>query len=237
MKKFMVVAVSLIQLAAGLSGQKEETITVKAGTKLLDYFTVQERYLYPEFTTGTILLRSGITSVKQLNYNLLAGEMEFTDRWDTLSIANKRDIRMITLEEDTFFYDKGYIEQIRGDFPVVGLKQFYELLEVQKKDSYGVASSGGASTSYSTMPADGRFHDLIANKDMVFRKTLQYYISTPGSGFHSYSRKNVMKLFPGNKDQIRSYLKDNKVRFDSRDDLLRLAEYLGTLSDAPPSAH
>jgi len=229
MRKFISAGITLLYLTICLYGQKEETVTVKAGTKLLDYFTVRERYLYPGFTTGNILLWNGITSAKQLNYNIPAGEMEFIDRSDTLSIANKRDIKMITLAGDTFFYDKGYLQQIRGIYPKVGIKQFYELKEIQSKDSYGVAGSGGSVTSYSSLPADGSFYKLTANKDMVFKKTVQYYISAGNSDFQPYNKKNVYKLFPGSKARLNSFLKAGKFKFNSRDDLLRLAGFLATL--------
>lgn len=229
MVKYLSIVFALIQLTICISAQKQEVIVVKAGTKLLDYFIVKERYLYPDFTSGRILLKNGNSSTKKLNYNILAGEIEFIEKSDTLSIANKRDIKLILVAQDTFYYDKGYIRQIRSDYPKVGLKQFIELKEIQSKDSYGVASTGGSTTSYSSMPADGSFYKLTANKDMLFKKTIQYYFSTRDNGFQFYNRKNLLKTFPGSKDKIRGYLKTSKVKFDSREDLLRLADFLGTL--------
>ena len=229
MIKYLFIVILLISLTICLSAQKQEVIVVKAGTKLLDYFTVKERYLYSEFTTGKIMLKNDNYSVKRLNYNFLAGEIEFIEKSDTLSIVNKRDIKLITIAQDTFYFDKGYIEQIRSSYPKVGLKQFIELKEIQSKDSYGVASTGGATTTYSSMPVDGSFYKLVANKDMVFKRTIQYYISTKDSGFQSFNRKNVLALFPDSEVKIRDYMKTNKVKFDSRADLLRLAEFLGSL--------
>lgn len=229
MKKIVLLVVPAILLNLCLSAQKQELIVVKAGTKLLDYFTVKERYLYSGFTTGKILLKNGNYSVKKLNYNFIAGEIEFIEKSDTLSIANKRDIKLVNVAQDTFYYDKGYIEQIRSSYPKVGLKQFIELKEIQSKDSYGVASTGGSTTTYSSMPVDGSFYKLVANKDMVFKRTIQYYISTKDSGFQFFNRKNVLSLYGANEDKIRFYLKTRKVKFDSREDLLRLAEFLGSL--------
>jgi hypothetical protein len=229
MKKIVLLIVPAIVLNLCISAQKQELIVVKAGTKLQDYFTVKERYLYSEFTPGKILLKNGNYSVKKLNYNFLAGEIEFIEKTDTLSIANKRDIKLIDVAQDTFYYDKGYIEQIRNSYPKVGLKQFIELKEIQNKDTYGVSSTGSATTTYSSLPADGSFYKLVANKDMVFKKTIRYYISTKDSGFQFFKKKNVLALFPGSEDKIREYLKSNRVKFDSREDLLRLADFLGTL--------
>jgi hypothetical protein len=229
MTKYLSIAISLIHLTICLSAQKQETIVVKAGTKLLDYFSVRERYLYPDFISGKILLRDGNSSTKKLNYNFLAGEMEFIEKSDTLSIANKRDIKLIFVAQDTFYYDKGYIRQIRSDYPKVGLKRFIDLKGILNKDSYGISGSAGSTTSYSSLPADGSFHKLIANKDMIFKWTSQYYLYTNESGFQFYNRKNILEFSPQSKDIIKGYLKTNKVNFDSKEDLLRLADFLGTL--------
>ena len=167
MKKILFITCCVFVLNISLPAQKNELITVKAGTKLIDYFTVAERYLYSEFTTGRILLKNGNYSDRKLNYNQLAGEMEFIQGRDTLSIANKKDIKLILVAQDTFYYDKGYVEQLRGGKIKVGLKQYVELKEKQNMDSYGTSSSGSATTSFGSMPVDGNFYKLTANKDLM----------------------------------------------------------------------
>jgi hypothetical protein len=226
MKKNVVFICSILILNFSLSAQKTELVTVKAGTKVIDYFPLKERYRYPEFTTGQVLFKNGAGSTSKLNYNLLMGEMEFIQYRDTLSIIKKKDIRLIVVAQDTFYYDNGYLEQIAGGQFKVVLKEYIKLKEILSKDSYGTSSSGSATNSYGYLPSDGNFYKLAANKDMVFQKTQEYYFATPSSGFVQYSKKNVIRFFPQKEDDIKAYLKSNKVDFDSREDLLRLADYL-----------
>ena len=83
-----------------------------------------------------------------------------------------------------------------GPFKVV-LKQYIKLKETQKQDSYGTTSAGAAMTSYGSLPARTViFTSLTANEDMVFQRTLEYYLSDPSGGFVQYTKKNVMQLFP-----------------------------------------
>jgi hypothetical protein len=229
MNKILVFICFLLLLNTSLSAQKYEPVAVRAGTKVIDYFPPRERYRYPEFVSGRVQFKNGIYSDTRLNYNFLMGEMEFTKSGDTLSIINKKDIRYVAVAQDTFFYDKGYLELISGGQVRVALKQYIKLKEVLKKDSYGTSSSGSATNSYGSLPVDGSFYKLAANEDMVFQKTLEYYLTTSSSGFVQFSKKNVIQLFPQKGDAIKAYLKSNKVDFDSRDDLIRLAYYLGSL--------
>ncbi len=230
MKNKLFLLCNMLIITASLSAQKYEPVTVKAGMRVVDCFPVNERYRYPEFITGRIWVRSGVYSEAKLNYNFLNSEMEYIRNKDTLVIANKKDIRFIVVAQDTFYYDKGYyMEQIYGGPLKVVLKQFMKLKETQKQDSYGTTSAGAAMTSYGSLPANGNFYRLTANTDMVFQRTLEYYLSDPSGGFVQYTKKNVLQLFPRHEDAIKPFLKSNKIKFDNRDDLLKLSEFLGSL--------
>lgn len=228
--KTIFIQISLIILInIPLSAQQDDLIFVKAGTKLLDYFPIPERYLYSEFIPGIIIKKSGASSERLVNYNFVAGEMEFIQNRDTLSFANKREIESIIVATDTFFYDKGYIEQLTSGKIKIGLKQYIELVEIQKKDPYGTASQGGASTSYGSLPSNGNYYSLTANKDMVFKKTMAYYFLTEEKGSVPINRKSTLNILPGKKDEIKKYLKANRVKYDSKEDILKLAEFIGKL--------
>jgi hypothetical protein len=230
MKNTILLICTILTLSVSLSAQKYEPVTVKAGMKVEDCFPFNERYRYPKFMSGRIQLKNGVSSVKSLNYDFLSSYMVYLNGKDTLAIANAKDVRFISIAADTFYYYKGlYLEQVSGETPKVVLKQSIMLKETQKKDSYGTTSSGSATTSYGSLPIGGDFHKLIANEDMVFQRTLEYYISDPEGEFDLYNKRNVLRLFPKNEKEIKAYLKSEKINFEKRDDLIRLAEFLQTL--------
>jgi hypothetical protein len=229
MKKILFL-ITFLTLSVSLSAQKYDPVTVKAGMRVIDYFPFSERYRYPEFITGRIYVKSGVYSEYKLNYDFLNGEMEYIRSRDTLAISNTRDIRYITVTQDTFYYDNGsYFELLPGSTLKVFLKQYIRLKETLKKDSYGTASSGSSTTSYGSMPVNGNFYALTANEDMVFQRTLEYCLPASTGGFVPYTKKSVLQLFPEDEDAIKVFLKSNKIKFDNRDDLIKLAGFLGSL--------
>lgn len=221
--------VVLIIIINPLSGQKLETVTVKAGTKILDYFPVSIRYLYSDFVMGRVWFRSGVYTDRMLNYNFLAGEIEFIQGRDTISIANKKEINQVIIAQDTFYYDQGYIEQLTTGKIKAGRKQLYELKIVQNKDSYGSSSAGASTTSYGSLPADGNFYKLTANKDMIFQGSIRYYLSAQEGNFLLFSRKSLYQLFPEKKNQISTFLKQNKINYNSQEDLIKVTDFLNHL--------
>jgi hypothetical protein len=230
MKKVFVLVYQILSISISLFSQKYEPVTVRAGMRVVDCFPFNERYQYKEFTAGRIQLNNGIVSNKMLNYDYLNGEMEYIKGKDTLAIANAKDIRLIVVATDTFCYYKGgFLQLITAGAPKVALKQYIKLKEVQKKDSYGTSSAGSATNSYGTLPVAGNFYKLVANEDMVFQRTLEYYISDPEGEFDPYNKKNVLHLYPQHEKAIKDYLKSNKINFDKKDDLLRLSGFLSNL--------
>jgi hypothetical protein len=211
-----------------VSAQNHKIILVKAGTKVLDYFPVSTRYRYPEFVPGQVVFKNGKTSNITLNYNMLFAEIEFIQSRDTLAITKKDDIRYV-VALDTFFYDNGYIEVISGGQIRVGLKQYVKFKDVLKKGAYGTTSRGSSIDTYSSMWANGNSFELTPNEDIELEWIKEYYISVPSGGFTEFRKKNVINLFPQREDDIKAYLKANKVDFESRGDLLRFADYLRSL--------
>lgn len=226
MRKIFLLFASLYLLLSNLSAQKYEPVTVRAGMKVGDCFPYNERYRFSEFTTGKILLKSGISSAARLNYDFLSAEVVFIRNRDTLALVNPRDLRLVTIGQDTFYYDRGFYFESLTSGPVrIGLKQYIKLKETQQKDSYGTTSSGAAVSSYGALPSQGNFYKLTANADMLFQRTLEYYIFSEGE-YIPVNRKNLMRIFPGHETEIKTYLKTKKVSFDERDDMLNLAEFL-----------
>lgn len=212
-----------------LYGQDDKTIIVKKGTTLQEYVEPSERYLYPEFKTGKVLFKTNAYMGIKLNYHYLNAEIEFLKTPDTLIIADKRDLMSIIIAEDTFYYDNGYILLINSGNLKIGLKESIEFKDYIKKDGIGSTSSAGSSTSYSSVSTGSGLHKLTADADLIFRRTKTFYIMTTKGDFDLYNKKNICKMFPKDKDKIKSYLKSNNIKFDSQEDLLKLTDFLETL--------
>jgi hypothetical protein len=234
MKNILFIICAAFFLNICLFAQDNTLITVKAGTRILDYFPVKERYRYPDFSDGQLMFKNGKVSSGRFNYNFLSGEMEFLQSRDTLSIINKKDISLVAVAQDTFFFNNGYIELIFGGPVKVGLMKNFRLKEIQRKGAFGTTNRNSSLDAYNSVSLTGNFYQLIPNEDWVFQKTEKYYFSTSAKGFVQFNKKNVMEAFPQKEDAIKNYLKSNKIDFDSGKDLLKLADYLGSnLSESP----
>ncbi|HEY5592921.1 MAG TPA: hypothetical protein VIK55_18125 [Paludibacter sp.] len=229
MKRTVFVICSIIFITSCLFAQKYEPVTIKAGTSIKDYFPVAERYLYPNFTAGKGYFKKGIVIPCLFNFNVLSGEMEFIQSKDTLIIAKKEEINSIVVATDTFYYHDAYLQMIRSGRLSVYVKRGIEIKNILKQGAMGTINRSAASDSYSFVLIGQRSFDMKLAEDVVIQQKVGYFYSTSGNDFIPFTRKNIIRIMQGKEGEIKNYIKSNKIDFESREDLLKLAGFVSDL--------
>jgi hypothetical protein len=214
-----------------LSAQTYKSVTVKAGTKVKDWFPYPERYMYPQFIPGKVTLKNGSSSSAMLNFDLLLGEISFLKGLDTLIINKKSDIGIITVEQDTFLYRDAYYKIIHSGQVKVCAKDRIRLKEIVKQGAFGTANRSSAGESYSSIVINGIYINQVTTDDMVYGRDVEFYILTKNNELVTFRKKNVIELYLNKKSEIEKYLKSNKVNFESQVDILRFADWLAKFTN------
>ena len=214
-----------------LSAQDSTIVTVKAGNSVKDVLSLADIYYYPQFTDGKVILRDGKMIPVKMNYTRLFDQMLFINhKDDTLALADEKNIKFIAIGQDTFYYDGGYVRIIAdNDFVKLAEKQVWVVADVRKIGTHNTPKSTVAITTvatYTDRTAAAKSHDLLLNEDILLRKETQYYFGDAYNHFVRAGKKRLLQLFPKEESSIENYLKQNKVNFDNRNDLEKLALFL-----------
>ena len=215
-----------------LSAQDSTIVTIKAGNRIKDVLTAGDIFYYSQFTSGKVFFRDGSKAVAKMNYSRLLDQMLFIDsKSDTLALANEKTIKFIAINLDTFYYDEGYM-RIIADNGVVKLaeKQIWVVVDVRKIGTHNTQKPTVAITTLSTYNDEttrAKSHDLLINEDMVIRREAHYYFGDEYNHFARAGKKKLLLLFPKEELRLENYLKENKVNFDKKEDLEKLAQFLG----------
>ena len=214
-----------------LSAQDSTFVTIKAGNRVNDVLTPAEIYYYPQFTSGKVFFRDGSKAVGKMNYTRLFDQMLFIGpKGDTLVVADEKNIKFITIDQDTFYFDEGYVRLImnKGDVKLAE-KQVWVVADVRKIGSHNKATSTVAITSidsYTDRASRAKSYDLLINEDMLIKKETQYFFGDKYNHFVRSGKKKLLLLFPKEQASIENYLKENKVDFDKKDDLEKITQFL-----------
>jgi hypothetical protein len=218
---------------SGLLAQDSTLVTIKAGNRIKDVLSPTDIYYYLQFRSGKVFFRDGRKAVAKMNYSRLVDQMLFINpKGDTLALADEKIIKFIMIDQDTFYYDEGYV-RIIADYGDVKLaeKQIWVVADIRKIGTHDKPTSTVAITplsNYSDGTGRAKSYDLLINEDMLIRKETQYYF---GDGYHFVraGKKKLLLLFPKEQMSLENYLKENKVNFDKKEDLEKLAHFLGQL--------
>ena len=205
-------------------------IVVPADSKISDIFPSSVRYMYPQFVEGEIVLQNGLSSTYMINYNMFHDEIEFINNNDTLTIGRKRELEYAIAESDTFIYAPGYMKFIYGQKLKVYCKDKFYLKEILKRGAMGAVNRTAAIASYSYVDDLAAIsYNLVVSDDHVFKREIAYYIATSNGAFEPIKKKNILKLFSFQKDEVKKYLKANKINFEKQEDVIKFAKFLETL--------
>lgn len=225
---------AFLSVHAYVLSQIPETFTVKAGESIMDVLGPEAIFQYPEFLQGKVMYDDGTYTETLLNYNKVLGEMQFINsRGDSVVIANPEVVHSICFPQDTFYVGEGYLEQISGnDNLSVLVKSYVKLRDVKKQGAYGMSSTGNIDnyTSVSSSTNTGTLQ-LKSNQDMVYVFETEYYFTDDHEHFVPARRNNLLKLYPDQKNDIKTFIKEESINFNRSQDLVMLVSYVKGLVD------
>jgi hypothetical protein len=194
--------------------------TIKAVEGIKESVPDSLKFRYPKFVTGYVYFRDGKDSRALLNYNLLNGEMEFIapDK-DTLSIVNGPTIKVIRVNNDSFYYDKVYMELVMSYASIKLAKK--ELLKIEHVKKIGASDQSPSTSSINSLSS---FYPELG--DLILIKQTIYYIGDKYNHFLRANKKNVIKMFGRKQGEVEIFLSENKIIFNKEDDLKKLINFL-----------
>jgi hypothetical protein len=231
-RRLLILLTSTVVFCSYVPAQSKNLIIIKAGHTIKESLSPTEVYQYPQFTEGFVILKTGKTAHSRLNYNRFLDNLEFINaQGDTMSLTNGKEVRLATIGTDSFFYDNGFIKLIsRYGHIHLAIKQTLPIVSREKmNDGYGSYSVINNVESYDSYNDGLKVYDLVQMQNLTLANKVQYFIGKADFAFTPLNKKNVLKLFPKQKEKVEFYLKDKAINFDKSEDIVKLAQYLGEL--------
>ncbi len=209
--------------------QRSNYFTVPAQAEVLKLPWRERIYRFQEFQKGKITYTKGfeLDYEFQLNYNVYFERMDFIDSsGDTLCITNTDQIKTVRIGNTTFFHENtsGYYE-VLVHLPVsLAFRNQFVLEEIEFAN--GMKSRG--------TPTDRR--GAIVDYARTYRKLFSYFLIDQNNELQPATRTSILRLFPAFATEIKGYLLEHRVDFDSRGDLMELIHYCNQLIEGTDEA-
>ena len=210
---------------------QDSLVTIKAGYKVSDVLSQSDIFYYPQYKEGKVIFKDATKGIAKLNYSRVFDQILFIDpKNDTLALADEKMIAYIAVDQDTFFYDNGYMRLIK-DFGDVKLaeKQAWIVADIRKIGTHNRQANTVAVsslTAYTNGSDAAKSKDLILNEDILLRKETQYFFGDRYNHFVRASKKGLLHFFANYEAAIETYLRQNKIDFEKKEDLEKIAHYV-----------
>jgi hypothetical protein len=227
MKFFLFVLTTLCM--HGNSNAQNKEWTIPAGEDIKNFLGDSIIFRYPQFTQGFVYFRDERVSNALLNLNLINGEMQFiAPSKDTMTVTNEATIKFITINKDTFYYDKGFVELVHSNTGAKLAKiDVIKIVALKKTGAYGQGSSASAITTVSSFYNNtNELTRLTENKEVTLRRETVYFVGDNFNKFLPAIKKNIYQMFI-NKTAIETFIKDEKIELNKKDDLVKLVDFIG----------
>lgn len=223
---FLIISIALL---CTCSYAQTDHWTVKAGESVEGTLGDSLIYRYPQFMPGLVYFRDGKVSRATLNLNFVNGEMQFiAPANDTLAIANEVTIKYITIQTDTFYFDKVYIELVHGNTSAkLGKLEIIKQSDLKKEGAYGQMSSTSSITSTGSFYSNNQSYKLTEKSEITLHKETIFLIGDSFNHFQPAVKKNIYKMFNKKISTIEPFIKENKIALNKEDDLIKLIDFLG----------
>lgn len=226
MKNTSFLFVCLLAGFAQVWAQEAKIIRVKSGEDPAISIPSADKYQFVKFTDGKIHYINNVSAAK-LNYSILLGEVHFIDaKRDTLSLANEHLIKMISIGDSKFYYDKetGYVEEIASDDNIkLAIRQVMIVVNSEKEGAYGHSSAVSSIRTYNSFSTgNGQIQKLQINGDILLTKGISYFLIDQNKRIHLATKPNFLKVYAKHKKAVAAYIKEEVIDFKIEKDLKKL---------------
>lgn len=189
------------------------------------------QYLYPEFVNSVVLLKNGQTQKALMNYNMATEKMVYIKDgvyYDLLSLEITDTIYM----NNSKFVPVGQVfyEVVLTGTVTLFIQHSASLLPPAKPGAYGTRTETSSVTMVSTFGSSGgKLYNLKLPSDYKIILKPVYWIRKDYSMHSFVNAGQFLKIFPENKSRLKEFIKTNKIKFDRRDDVVKLVSFCNNL--------
>jgi hypothetical protein len=188
------------------------------------------QYLLPDFTQSTVKMKSGKIQNAKMNYNTITEKMVFEQNGKFLDMINLEAIDTVLLGNRKFVCFDNIFYELLVNAPVsLFIQHKSDLIPPGKPAAYGGTTQVSSSNYLSSVELAGGRYNLKLPSDYVVKPAKVNWIRKSNTMYRFLNERQFLKIFPEKADNIRQFIKQNKLRTENPEDLIKLINYCNEL--------
>lgn len=189
------------------------------------------QFLFPGFSKGIIKMKDGRKLMATLNYNMVDEEMIFQQGNQYMVLDKPEEIDTVYLQNRRFVY----IEKVFYELVAKGTSDFFiqhkgKYVQEASNTAYGMKSPTNQNINVTSFKAGNQVRVLEIPDNVTVSPTPIYWVEMSGEMKKFTNQGQLMKLFPGNEDKIKEFIKANNIDVKSREGLMNLGNFINSMN-------
>lgn len=186
-------------------------------------------YIFPEFTKGTVLMKTGVKNEAILNYNSLTEEMIFDTKGKKLAMTQLEQVDTVYIGNHKFFVQNNkFVELLHKSKYELYVEHKCNVKDPGKPSAYGGTSQTSATTTYSSYLSGGQVYELKLPEGVETKPYTEFWFKKDGKTTKFLSIRQLMKQFEDNEDAFKEFAKENNVKYENQASVVALVKFMET---------
>ena len=188
------------------------------------------QFLFPAFTQGIVKMKSGNSNSAFLNYNMVEEQFIFGQKGIYYSLDKIEDIDTVTIQNRNFvLVNKVFLEVIVKGKISIFTQHKSHYAPVGSQSAYGLTSQTNGPTAVSVVRGGNQVRYLELPDNVTISPETVNWISRNTKLNKFTNGKQFLKNFPEYEVQLKDFIKENKINFKVREDLVKLGNFCNEL--------
>jgi hypothetical protein len=188
------------------------------------------QYLLPDFVQATIKMKTGQDQKAVMNYNTVTEKMVFKQGDNLMDLINLGAIDTVFLGNRKFVTFDNVFYEVLVNAPVsLFIQHKSDLLPPGKPAAYGGTTQVSSSNYLSSVELAGGRYNLKLPDDYAVKPAPVNWIRKNSTMYRFLNERQFLKIFPEKADNIKLFIKQNKLRTENPEDLIKLINFCNEL--------
>jgi hypothetical protein len=171
-------------------------------------------------------MKAGKDLTLLLNYNTVTEKMVFFQKEQVYDMLNQSSVDTIYLNESRFVpFGKVFYEVFPGNKVTLFIQHRGRLLSPPKPAAYGGTSEVSSSTYITRLDMGSEVYNMKLEDGLRVKYDPMYWVRISDNMVSFTGEKAFLKIFPDKESDIKQYIKANRLKFDKKEDLLKIIRF------------
>lgn len=165
-----------------------------------------------------------------LNYNIVTEKMVYEKGMEFFDMTNTELIDTVYIQHCRFVPSGKVFFEVLLSAPVsLFVQHTGSVIPPGKPAGYGGTSQVSSTKQLSSVELSSGYYNLKLPKDFQVQISPVYWIRAGKEYFSFINERQFLKIFPDKEEDLKKYIKNSRIKFSRKTDLVKLVTYCNIL--------